>query len=94
MTQTSAPDGFDVDPNPQQVTIASGETATANFVDAPSAPAVGSIDVTTKDDNGDVVPGACYVATDANTGTSSSETCDDNNDGVTTIENRPRPVRD
>lgn len=73
VTQTSAPSGFEVDPNPQQIDVKAGATATAKFADAPTptptAVPTGTVSLRYNDaQSGNPVAGACFtVASGAQT---------------------------
>ncbi|HET9660204.1 MAG TPA: SpaA isopeptide-forming pilin-related protein, partial [Thermomicrobiales bacterium] len=76
------PDGYQaVGSTQQQVTVQGGETANVTFQVQTAAPSTFTVNITTVDQNGTPLPGACYDMGDA------GQACDDDGDGVTTFAN-------
>ena len=78
--QASVPDGYQLDPQQQSITVNGGEEATATFTSPSTQAQTYTVTVTVTDQDGNPVPGACFTVTDAN-GNQGGEQCDDDQNG-------------
>ncbi|MDF3040172.1 MAG: LPXTG-motif cell wall anchor domain protein, partial [Thermomicrobiales bacterium] len=79
------PDGFDA-PAPTAIELTAGQLTPFEIVLTPSAPGTGSIAIVAEDDTGDRLPAACYTLEIPPGGQTFGPFCDDDGDGVVTIQ--------
>ena len=79
-TQKSVPDGYQLDTNPQTITVNAGDNAQATFTSPTTQADTHTATIVIADENGNPVPGACFAVLDSS-GNQVGDACDGNNAG-------------
>jgi uncharacterized surface anchored protein len=83
--QSTVPDGYQLDEQEQSVTVESGGDASLTFTSPTSQAETHTVTVTVLDQDGNLIPGACFTTTDGN-GNTSAEQCDEDQSGDVQVE--------